>query len=100
LKSIILLPLWAIFGVGLAFLFLISQKWSAFAIQPSKPRTSKWLILGGAIIRWVIIGLIFTAAATSSIAALFTLFFSFLISRVLILNTWQKSFDIDKRNIH
>lgn len=98
--NIIFLPLWAIIGIGLAFLFLKTQRWSVFAIHPSKPKTSKWLIIGGAVIRWVIIGLIFFAVGSFSIMALLVVFFSFLISRLLILDVWQKSLVVDKGNIH
>ena len=93
--KVFFLPIWALIGAGIAFLFLKSQWWSAFAIQPEKPKGSKWLIVGGAVIRWFIIAIIFVAAGYFSTLALFTVFISYMVSRLLILRKWQKIFNTE-----
>ncbi|MDY6846256.1 MAG: hypothetical protein SVP52_03880 [Chloroflexota bacterium] len=91
---------WVILGAGTAFILLKSQWWSVMAIHPEKRRSSKRLIVGGAIARWILISTIFIAAGFSSISALLTVFASYMISRVLILFIWQKRFESNKGNIH
>ena len=90
------IPLYVLVGAGMAFLILKSQWWSVFAIHPDRPKASKRLIIGGAIIRWLFIAIILIAAGTVSSMALFTVFISFMISRLLILSLWQKAFNSDK----
>ncbi len=97
--KIVFIPLWALIGAGMAFFILKTQWWSVFAIDPDKPKSSKWLIIGGAIIRWLVIAIIFIAAAYVSALVLFTVFISYMISRLLILSKWQKKFNADQ-NIH
>jgi len=92
--------LWITLGAGTAFIVLKSQWWSVIVIHPDKVRSSKRLVVGGAIIRWFLISIIFFAAGFYSIAALLTVFASYMISRVLILFIWQKRFESNKGNIH
>lgn len=76
-------------GAGLAFVFLKTQSWSVKSIQPESPRFSKWLIIGGAFIRWVIIFFIFLLVLSFSITALLMTFSAFMISRMFFLLRWQ-----------
>jgi len=92
--------LWISLGAGTAFVVLKSQWWSVMAIHPEKLRSSKRLVVGGAITRWILISIILIAAGFYSIAALLTVFASYMISRVLILFIWQKRFESNKGNIH
>lgn len=96
----LLIPLWTLIGVVMAFLVLKFQWWTAFAIRPDKPNKSKRLAIGGAIIRWLLIIFVFITAAKISITGLFTVFISFMVSRLVILSIWQKSFKSDKGNIN
>jgi hypothetical protein len=100
LKNIIFLTLWAVIGAGMAFLILKSQWWSVQVIHPAEPQKSKRLIIGGAVIRWIIITIMFAAASNFSMLALFVVFISFMVSRLLILNLWEKNFNTDQGNIH
>lgn len=95
--KILFFPLWALIGAGMAFLVLKSQWWSVFTIHPDKPKGSKWLIIGGAVIRWLIIAATFITAMYFSATALFTVFISYMISRLLILSKWQKTFNADHK---
>ena len=98
--DIAFLLLWAVIGAGMAYLILMSQKWSVFAIHPEKPKNSKLLIIGGAVIRWLCISIMFITASYFSLAALILVFMSFMITRLLILTLWQKSLNKDKEHIH
>jgi hypothetical protein len=98
--DVLSVPLWIILGAGMAFIVLKSQWWSVMMIHPKKPRSSKWLIIGGTIIRLVFISLIFIAVGFYSIYALLIVFSSFMVSRLLILFIWQKRFEVGKGKIH
>jgi hypothetical protein len=91
---------WIIVGALVAFILLKSQRWTAMVIHPANPRGSKWLVIGGAIIRWILVTLMFVTAITHSTIALFTSFASFLVARLLILAKWQKSFGTDQGHAH
>lgn len=93
-------PLWIILGAGMAFIVLKSQWWSVMKIHPEKPRNSKWLIIGGTVIRLVFTAFIFIAVGFYSIYALLIVFSSFMVSRLLILFIWQKRFEVGKGKIH
>jgi hypothetical protein len=80
---------WLIFGLILAYLFLLTQRWSVRIISPHKPKLSKLLIIGGAVLRWVLIFLALLWALSSSIMAMFLVFTVFMISRLIILFKWQ-----------
>jgi hypothetical protein len=100
LKNIIFLTLWAVIGAGMAFIILKSQWWSIQAIHPAEPQKSKRLIIGGAVVRWIFIAIMFAAASYFSILALFAVFISFMVSRLLILYLLEKTFYADQGNIH
>jgi len=81
--------IWAIAGAGLAFLYLMVQRWSAQLIHPAYPKLSKWLVVGGAVIRWIVVFIILLMALSISITAMLIVFLSFMASRLLILIKWQ-----------
>ena len=81
--------LWAVAGVGLALIFTKTQSWSVKLIHPERAKLSKGLIIGGAILRWMLIFLTFLFALTDSLTALLIVFIVFMSSRVLILLKWQ-----------
>ncbi len=95
-----IMPIWMVVGIGAAFLFLKSQWWSVMAIQPAKPKRSRWLIIGGAIVRWLILAIVFITAGNFSIMALVIVFVSFMFSRLFILFFWQKSFNTNEKSVH
>jgi len=80
---------WLLFGAGLAFIYLITQRWSARIINPNKPGLSKFLIIGGAVIRWVFVFFSLLLALSFSLLAMFLVFGSFMITRLLILLKWE-----------
>lgn len=85
--------IWALIGAGLAFLFLKTQILSTKIIGPENPKLSKWLIVGGAFIRWVFIFAIFVMALSYSIGALLITFISFMIARLIFLMRWHAKLD-------
>jgi fatty acid desaturase len=87
--NVIIYGFWLIFGITLAYLFLITQRWSVRVINPRKPKLSKLLIVGGAILRWAFVFLALLWALSFSLPALFLVFTIFMISRMLILAKWQ-----------
>lgn len=98
--NIIILILCIVLGTGLAFVFLKTQSWSVKIIQPESPRLSKWLIIGGAFIRWIIIFFIFLLALSFSISALLLTFSAFMISRMLFLLRWQSALEVKQKQTH
>lgn len=82
--------IWVFIGAALAFLFLSTQRWSVMAINPEQPNFSQLLIIGGAVIRWAIIFLIFMYALSYSIFAMLIVFSTFMITRLLLLFRWQR----------
>jgi hypothetical protein len=87
--KLLLYGLWLIFGASLAFIFLKTQSWSVKVITPNQPKLSKLLIIGGAVIRWVLVFLALMFALSFSLTALFLVFIVFMVTRLLILFRWQ-----------
>lgn len=78
-----------LWGSGLALIYLKTQSWSVRIINPSKPRLSKLLVIGGAIIRWMFVFICLLLALSYSLLAVFLVFGSFMITRLLILLQWE-----------
>jgi phosphatidylserine synthase len=91
--------LWLPVGALLALGFLFFQRWSVHKIDPSRRKFSKWLIIGGAIVRWVLIFLFFLIALSHSLFSLLIVFLSFLTSRLIILNWWTREMFINQKSI-
>ena len=93
MMTMISVALWIISGFGLALIFFLSQHWTVRVIDPDHIKLSKWLVIGGAFIRWTLFSLVFIAAISSSIGALLIVFVAFLLFRLLILYFWQRQLD-------
>jgi hypothetical protein len=87
---------WILVGALLAFIFIKCQQWSVSIINPDYPKFSKWLIVGGALIRWLSIAITFIFALRYSITMMFFTFGAFVLVRILILFRWQSL--INKNN--
>lgn len=83
-------PLWILLGMGTALAFLWMQRWSVQKIAPDKPVASQILILGGMVVRWVLIALVLIIALRRSPVAGLIAFAAFMITRLAILATWEK----------
>ncbi len=88
--------LWLLTGSSLAVIYLKSQNWSVDQIDPEKPGYSTWLIIGGAIIRWICISLVFIFALSYSFTALLCVFVTFMIVRLVILLKKQRLIFVKK----
>jgi hypothetical protein len=82
--------IWALTGTGLAFLFLIMQRWTAMIINPEHPHRSQLLVIGGAFIRWILIFFVLMLALSYSLPAMFMAFSLFMITRLYLLLKWQR----------
>lgn len=87
-------PLWILLGAGAALLFLSTQKWSVKQITPDKPAASMFLILGGAVLRWIMIALVLVLALMRSPVAALLVFAAFMIARLVILIIWEKQWRV------
>lgn len=91
---------WAFIGVVLAMVVLSFQRWSVYNIHPARPRRSNQLIIGGAIIRWLLIALIFIISGFHNYYSLITVFISFMVFRGLKIAKWQESFNANRGHVH
>ncbi len=80
---------WAGTGILLALILLKTQAWAVERITPQYPKLSVALVVGGAIIRWLLIGAVFIMALRQSIGALLMVFAAMLVTRTLFLFLWQ-----------
>jgi len=76
-------------GAITAFLFLKTQSWSVMVITPQRPKFSKGLVIGGAVLRWLMVFLLLALALSYSIFAALVEFITFMLVRLLILFFWQ-----------
>ena len=53
---------WGCAGAALAIFFLISQRWTVNRITPRQVKQAKWIVIGGAFIRWLIFALLIILA--------------------------------------
>lgn len=81
--------IWIIVGTATAIIYLQFQKWTVHQLNPHNPRWSLRLIIGGTILRWVLVAVVLTFAVTSSFSAMITVFASFMIIRLFYLLKWQ-----------
>lgn len=80
---------WILIGASTGFLYLKSQQWSVNRINPCRMRQSMRLIIGGTILRWLLVSLIMVIAISFSYQALWSVFISFITVRFLFLLKWQ-----------
>jgi len=81
--------LWSLAGAALAFLSLKTQTWSVIHISPDHPGRSMALVIGGAILRWLVTGIVLVLALLYSLPAMLLVFIMFIISRTLFVFLWQ-----------
>ena len=79
------LMIWGFAGSGLAALSLAMQQWTVIKIQPDRVKSSKRLVIGGAILRWILFSLFIFLALRYSLAAMFLLFVTFMTTRMILL---------------
>ncbi len=77
--------LWILVGAATAYAFLKMQSWSVRLISPEKPAMSSSLVIGGAVLRWILIFLLLALALQQSILAALVLFGTFMIVRLILL---------------
>jgi hypothetical protein len=82
---------WFFIGALMAFAFLLFQNWTVRMISPERRKLSHWLVIGGAVLRWAFICLIFVLALSNSLVALLILFAAFLLTRMVILLRWDQT---------
>ncbi len=76
---------WALIGSVLAVLFIKSQNWSVTRIDPDKQRFSMFIVLGGAVLRWLLFSLALILSLNHSIGSAIGLFTTFIFVRLIIL---------------
>ncbi len=79
------LLVWALAGSSLAILFLLIQHWTVKLIQPQQLKRSKSLVIGGAILRWLLFSLLIILALQHTFVAMFVTFITFMITRTFLL---------------
>ena len=88
--------IWILIGLCVAIINFATQFWSVRMINPEKSQLSHFLIIGGAVFRWALVSLILGLALTYSFIAMLLVFFTFWISRMILVNLfsgkWQKRF--------
>jgi len=85
---------WICAGAGIGIANFFTQYLSVKAIRPEKAKQSKRLILGGAVLRWSLVGYVFFISLSSSMIALLVVFFSFLVVRLVTLYTFAPRWHI------
>ncbi|MBG0783903.1 MAG: hypothetical protein H0S79_02255 [Anaerolineaceae bacterium] len=89
MTNVLSIVLWGLTGIALAFFSLKTQAWSVALISPKHQGRSVALVVGGAILRWLITAAIFVLALSRSLLALLSVFILFIISRTLFIFLWQ-----------
>ena len=86
---------WALTGSILAVLFIKSQNWSVAQIDPDKQRFSIFIVLGGAVVRWLIFSVAIVLSLTHSIGSAISLLASFIFVRLFLLLNLKKLLLVD-----
>jgi hypothetical protein len=84
--------LWISIGAALALIVLFSQHWSVRLIEPGKPMLSQTLIIGGAIVRWMIIAAFLMIALANSTSTMMIAFSALMIFKFLFTFIWNHFF--------
>lgn len=82
--------LWTIIGFISALIVFKTQQWSVLKLNPDKKSKSTILILGCALLRWVLIATILILASFQSVYAVLTFFVAFFSTRSLLLIMFAK----------
>lgn len=83
---------WCGAGFALALFFLFMQQWTVNHISPDNQKQGKWLVIGGAVIRWISFSLLAILALQHSHAAVLAVFFTFMSARMLLLVLISRTF--------
>ncbi len=81
--------LWILLGALTAYAYLKFQRWSVNQINPQNQSRSIKLIIGGAVLRWLMFFIVLALSISYSYRALFFVFISFMVVRSLTLIHWQ-----------
>lgn len=100
MMELLSLILWGLAGVSLAFLLLLTQTWSVQIVSPDHPKRSTAIVIGGAILRWLITGVVLLLALSNSLWAMLVTFTGFIITRTLLIFLWQDGFFQKPLRIH
>jgi hypothetical protein len=76
---------WMLVGAITAFAFLRMQSWSVHLITPERPKLSSLLVVGGAVLRWILIFLLLFLALHQSFLAALAQFVTFMVVRLILL---------------
>ena len=79
------LMIWAFAGSGLAAFSLAMQQWTVNKIHPDHVKTSKRLVIGGAILRWLLFSFLIFLAFQNSLAAMLSFSITFITTRMILL---------------
>lgn len=80
---------WIIIGTITALVILKSQEWSVLYIHPENTKKSMSLIIGGTILRWMLIMAVFIVSLSHSYLATLIVFSTFIVLRLIFLLKWQ-----------
>lgn len=81
--------IWFVIGIITALIYLLSLQWSVRIIQPDNEKNSMRLIIGGAILRWILIIVVLISSLSFSTLAAIIVFCTFMILRLIFLIKWQ-----------
>ena len=80
---------WILIGAATAGVYLITQQWSVNHLDPQRASRSVRLIVGGAILRWVLISIVLVASILHSNQAILFVVVAFMIVRFSFLLKWH-----------
>jgi hypothetical protein len=81
--------IWALIGIIAGFSFWKTQQLSLNLLNPQKANKSLRLIIITTFLRWLFISGILVIAISQSIMAMFTVFITFMTTRIFFLLKWQ-----------
>ncbi|HQA29133.1 MAG TPA: ATP synthase subunit I [Brevefilum fermentans] len=80
---------WTLIGAITGYLYFLSQQWSVNQLDTQKRHRSISLIMVGTILRWLLVGIVFSISVSHSYLALLSVFLSFMLVRLVFLLMWQ-----------
>ena len=83
------LLIWVVIGILTALIFLKSLEWSVNMIHPKNEKKSMGLIIGGIILRWILIISVLVFSLSHSTSAALIVFCVFMILRLIFILKWQ-----------
>jgi hypothetical protein len=80
---------WILIGAITGVLYFSFQQWSVNKLNPQKKIRSLNLIIGGAVLRLLVVGIVLAVSVSFSLVSLFIFFGSFMFTRLVFLLRWQ-----------